>query len=130
MGKPIVYCGGCGNSLLEQDFEKGKAQTVDHQPFCSACRPIQKPLSSSSTTTRAAPPRSSTSRVPVVSLDTTRVQRAGTPRSNTIVFLAAGGGALLLALIGVAWTSGNRRSQARVEEEPRGTAPVGVERPP
>jgi hypothetical protein len=40
MGKEIVYCEGCGNSLREKDFEKARASTVDHVHYCSACRPV------------------------------------------------------------------------------------------
>ena len=40
MGNPIVYCGGCGRSLREDDFTKGKAHTVDNRPYCTGCKPM------------------------------------------------------------------------------------------
>ncbi len=39
MGKEIVYCGACGRSLLESEFAKGRAHTVDGRAFCRKCRP-------------------------------------------------------------------------------------------
>ena len=38
MGRAIVYCGDCGRSLREDDFERGRAHALDGQPYCSACR--------------------------------------------------------------------------------------------
>jgi len=43
MGKPIVYCGGCGKSLREEEFVKGRAQLIDNSPFCGVCRPVTSP---------------------------------------------------------------------------------------
>ncbi|HEX7898074.1 MAG TPA: hypothetical protein VF950_09965 [Planctomycetota bacterium] len=40
MGRAIVYCGDCGRSLREDDFERGRAQTLDGQPYCSTCRAL------------------------------------------------------------------------------------------
>ena len=38
MGRAIVYCGDCGRSLREDDFERGRAHAIDGQPYCSTCR--------------------------------------------------------------------------------------------
>jgi hypothetical protein len=38
VGKAIVYCGDCGKSLREEDFEKGKAHTREDGSYCSDCR--------------------------------------------------------------------------------------------
>ena len=43
MGKPIVYCGACGFVLLERDFHRGLAHTVDRRHFCIQCRPLSSP---------------------------------------------------------------------------------------
>jgi len=38
MGKPILYCGDCGRSLREEDFDRGKAGYVGPSPYCLSCR--------------------------------------------------------------------------------------------
>jgi hypothetical protein len=43
MGREIVYCEGCGKRLTEDDFDRGKAQTLDHRHYCSSCRPVTAP---------------------------------------------------------------------------------------
>ncbi|MBI3854955.1 MAG: hypothetical protein HY293_04610 [Planctomycetes bacterium] len=41
----IVYCGGCGRVLKEDDFSRGLAQFLDNRPWCAECRPPgKKPL--------------------------------------------------------------------------------------
>ncbi len=35
MGHKIVYCSDCGKSILEAEFEKGKASTVAVRPYCA-----------------------------------------------------------------------------------------------
>ena len=42
MGREIVYCEGCGNSLREDDFDRGKARLLDNRPFCTECRPYKE----------------------------------------------------------------------------------------
>lgn len=41
MGKEIVYCGKCGKSLSEKEFERGRAQIIDNSPYCTDCRPMK-----------------------------------------------------------------------------------------
>ena len=43
MGKEIVYCGACGTILMEKDFVRGLAHTVERCPFCTRCRPLSSP---------------------------------------------------------------------------------------
>jgi hypothetical protein len=43
VGKAIVYCGACGKSLSEGDFEKGKAWLVKGAPCCKDCAPEPAP---------------------------------------------------------------------------------------
>jgi len=74
MGRQIVYCEGCGNSLREDDFDRGKARTVDNRPFCTECRPYSEgeeppPKRASSGRVPAQPPpprKNATERVPIV----------------------------------------------------------------
>lgn len=38
----IVYCGGCGKVLREDDFARGRARMLDHRPWCAECKPPDK----------------------------------------------------------------------------------------
>jgi hypothetical protein len=38
MGREIVYCDVCGDRILEQDFERGRAATVQNRNYCAKCR--------------------------------------------------------------------------------------------
>lgn len=38
----IVYCGGCGKVLREDDFSRGQARFLDNRPWCAECRPPDK----------------------------------------------------------------------------------------
>ncbi|HEX7897807.1 MAG TPA: hypothetical protein VF950_08610 [Planctomycetota bacterium] len=40
MGKPIVYCVNCGQSLREDDFLRRLAWMVDNRPWCASCKPL------------------------------------------------------------------------------------------
>src|SRR5258706_1433073 len=37
MGQGIVYCGVCGDRILEPDFKKGKAVTINKKNYCPKC---------------------------------------------------------------------------------------------
>lgn len=37
VGSEIVYCGVCGDRILEREFEKGRAVTVLKKNYCSKC---------------------------------------------------------------------------------------------
>lgn len=42
----IVYCGGCGKVLREDEFSRGLARFLDNRPWCSECKPPdKKPIS-------------------------------------------------------------------------------------
>lgn len=118
MGREIVYCEGCGLSLREVDFEKGRAREIDHRPWCATCRP---PAAA------AAPPsKSSIPRILAASSSTPRrAVPAASARSNLPVILgAAGGGLLLVVIVAAAASSGRPRPSpvertATVPEPPR-----------
>lgn len=38
MGKEIVYCEICGDRILEQEFEKGRAITLLNKNYCAKCK--------------------------------------------------------------------------------------------
>src|SRR6185295_3251907 len=104
MGRQIVYCEGCGNSLREDDFDRGKARLLDNRPFCTECRPYKEgeepPRRSSSGRVPAQPPpprKSATERVPIVPAPPRR-PAAGKP-SSPLPIIAGVGGVILLILI-------------------------------
>lgn len=97
MGHEIVYCGGCGKSLREEEFEKGRARFIDDIPFCVVCRPAKDVATPSS---RALKP-GSTPRVPLPRPATTRRVPATAERGSRAGLWAGGalGGAGLLVLV-------------------------------
>lgn len=103
MGREIVYCEGCGVSLREVDFEKGKAREIDHRHFCVSCRPPDPSPS------KAALPKVSSRKTPVVEPPSTRRHGAAPSRSNAALLAGiAAGGLALLALLIAALSSGRR----------------------
>ena len=112
MGRQIVYCEGCGNSLREDDFDRGKARLVDNRPFCTECRPFKEgeepPRRSSSGRVPAQPPmrKNATERVPVVNPPPRRPS-AGPAASSPIPIIAGVGGVALLVLIFAVTQSGS-----------------------
>lgn len=111
MGRPIVYCGDCGTSLREQDFEKGRARQIDHRPYCSDCRP---PSASALPAEKGAPPaRISTAHIPRVG--TTRRRVLSRP---SMAPYAAGGGVLALLALVVALASSPSAKPERVAAPP------------
>ena len=106
MGKPIVYCGGCGKSLREEEFLKGRAQLIDNSPFCGVCRPVKTP----------PPPPSSRKLVvlsapPVATLAPPRRTEAGPAPSKSLYVSGVLVACLVVALIwGALRTSGSASS--------------------
>src|SRR6185295_3987987 len=89
MGKEIVYCGDCGKSLREDDFAKGKAQHLDHRPYCTGCKPLAAaPPSQIQTSSKLAAMKTSTGRhAPAPS---TRRRRMEEDSSRTPILVGAG----------------------------------------
>ena len=48
MGREIVYCATCGTRILQEDFDQGKAITLNNKNYCPKCRKSVMP--------EAAPP--------------------------------------------------------------------------
>ncbi len=119
MGREIVYCEGCGVSLREIDFEKGRAREIDHRKYCSACRP-EAPApapSARSSSSRAPLPSTTTPRRPIPALP---------PRSHAGLFVGVGVGALvLLVVIAAAAGSGSLARPSPVPAPPP-PAPVAA----
>lgn len=112
MGKSIVYCDGCGKSLPEDEFNRGKAHFVEERPYCTACKPLPEApppktppsLPKKIATSRISlPPAGSTRRIPVLPPGPARRSSART------VAWAAGAGALLVLVLVLALSGGSSR---------------------
>src|SRR6185295_12261317 len=104
MGRQIVYCEGCGNSLREDDFEKGRGRTIDNRPYCTECRPFKDgeeetaPRRVSSGKIPAPPPqrKTSTGHIPIVPAP----RRPAAPKpANPLMIWAGVGGVVFVLLI-------------------------------
>jgi len=96
MGKPILYCGDCGRSLREEDFERRKAGYLGNLPYCLACRP-----DAGVPETRPAPSAGSTARLrslPGSAPSRTLFARPSS-RVPVGVVAAVGGAVVLLGLL-------------------------------
>jgi hypothetical protein len=137
MGKPIVYCDGCGLSLREEEFDRGRAVLIQNRNLCASCKPADAPAS----------PRASASRLPALSStpkrgtplgprtgSSTRIAvPAQRPAAKGAVWIGLGiGGALLLTLI-----ASGALSSTKTDERPapparaaRPTVPIPPPPPP
>jgi hypothetical protein len=109
MGKEIVYCGGCGTGLREQDFSAGKARDVEGRPYCTACKPGASAPPGSGT------PKRGTGRIPRASPPQTTRRAARSESGNRRLWLLLGaaiGAFVLLALILAAFSVGRSRPGA------------------
>jgi hypothetical protein len=100
MGKSIVYCGQCGRSLSEDEFKRGRAQVIDHQPYCADCRPVRAPVES-------VAERPSSGMNPAVGKMMRRPgSRAGTSPSPRLLLPIGAGCAAILVIVIVVMSSG------------------------
>jgi hypothetical protein len=135
MGREIVYCEGCGNSLREGDFERGRGRMIDNRPYCTECRPFaegeaeRSPRRTPSGKIAAPPPRKSgTGSVPIVSPPRRPAPAAAT---NPLPILAGAGGVVFIVLIFAVTQGGSRRAPAPTTE-PALAPPIEIptRRPP
>jgi hypothetical protein len=141
-GRQVVYCDGCGRILKEEEFDHGRAHTIDNRNYCVECRPaaasppdaaplpIETPRGFKQVSSTRLPSlgsssyrmvRSSTTEAPRVSPEPAR------PGASTKLVLGLGGFAALGALLFVVFASGGGSSGPR--GEPR-TSDVVVAPPP
>jgi hypothetical protein len=94
----IVYCGGCGKALREDDFSRGQARVLDNRPWCAECRPPDKKPITSAIPAAGARKSGSSAKHPRVSSGTVRREApaAGSNRGLFIGLGIAGAGLLLL----------------------------------
>lgn len=78
MGKEIVYCDGCGQQILAEDFERGKACVEGR--FCARCRPNAAQSSGSRPAVAVRTPPPKTSPTPKPKTQPTPRPRPVTPR--------------------------------------------------
>jgi hypothetical protein len=127
MGRQIVYCEGCGNSLREDDFDRGKARLLENRPFCTECRPYpegeEPPRRHSSQKVPAPPRKNATERLPIVNPPP---RRPAEKESNPLPVIAGVGGVLLLILIVAVARSGSP-PPAPPPEKP--STPLVIDRP-
>jgi hypothetical protein len=141
-GRQVVYCDGCGRILKEEEFDHGRAHTIDNRNYCVECRPAAASPESAPVpveTPRAFKQVSST-RLPGLGSSSFRIARASTteaPRvtaeaarqgsSTKVVLLGVGLVAVGVLLVAV-FASGGGGSGTRVE--PRSTDVVVAPPPP
>jgi hypothetical protein len=137
MGREIVYCEGCGNSLREDDFSRGRARTIDNRPYCTECRPYAEgeaeppPRRPSSGRISAQPPppprKSATGSIPIVAAP----RRSGAPASsaNPLPIIAGMGGVVFILLI-FAVTQGGKRRPPPAESPAAPPIEIPAYRPP
>lgn len=139
MGKEIVYCGGCGKSLREEEFEKGRAHVHENQPYCVTCRPA--PAAAAAAALPSLTPRGGTpvargpahDRTPLPFPATTRRLQAasGSGSSRAPLLVGAGLAALALVILIILLLSGGSPSEpppaslpvAEVSQPPRAPVP-------
>lgn len=137
MGREIVYCEGCGVSLREADFQKGKACEVENRPYCTPCAPVS--ASPPPTPVQAPPPpltprgagkKVSTSRIPSQPGPTPRraMPAAAPPKSNTTVIVGAVVGGIVLLILLVVAATGKPKPPPPKVEAPERPAPKFAEK--
>lgn len=137
MGRQIVYCEGCGNSLREDDFEKRRARIIDKRPFCTECRPFKEEESEpsrrrSSSDRIAAPPASprktSTGHIPILPAPARR--STSRPASNPLPVLAGVGGLVFIFLIYAVTQSGSKQPSVTAPPAPTPVIELPTPAPP
>src|ERR1700687_1521342 len=111
MGKELVYWGGCGKTLREDDFARGKAHSSDHRPYCTDCKPIPESQPQTHSSKIAAPAKGSSARNLHAVHPSTRRRRSDESGRSRGPLLAGIGviGAGILVLLSFALRSGDRR---------------------
>jgi hypothetical protein len=114
MGRPIVYCQGCGKSLREEEFDRGRAYTIDNRPFCIECRPAP------------AARKASSQRIPIPPLTPRRAMHVAAPvkppSKSAAAWAAAGGALLAVAVLAVVFSTGGRKTEPPSPQAPRAPA--------
>jgi hypothetical protein len=123
VGKPILYCGDCGRSLREEDFDRRKAGYVQNAPFCLSCRPDAVPPE------RPAPPPSSSKHRALPTSTPSRSLPASKPNTMTGAVAAAVGGAVILLGLVAAFSSSSKPPAAPPPAPRPAPAPVAVRAP-
>lgn len=140
MGRPIVYCEGCGNSLREADFERGKAHEHDNRPFCTDCKPLPADARKASqkvpaptpsrTAAPAGPPRKkATGSIPVATPAQPRRAVAAAPSSNAPLIIVGVIAAVIFLIVIVAVANRRPRAASAPPAAPKESSAVPERRP-
>jgi hypothetical protein len=140
MGRQIVYCEGCGNSLREDEFERGRARLIDNRPFCIECRPFKEgeaeaaPRRVSSGKIPAPPPpspprKTSTGHIPIMR-DAARRPAASAKQGNPVPIIVGVGAVVFIGLIFAVTQGGSKRPPAPEPPPAPPLVEIPVRRPP
>src|SRR5688572_19882932 len=124
MGKPIVYCQGCGKSLREEEFDRRQAHVVENRPYCAACRPLEAEAPPAAPPKKAAAPvlrpGSSTRGLPPVA------RTARPPKTGLYVGAGLAAAALLLLVVFLASGPGSASEPSRSSVETPRSQPASA----
>lgn len=102
----IVYCGGCGKVLREDEFARGQARFLDNRPWCVECRPPDKTVITGAIPIQGRRSGSSAKHPRVV---TGTARRDAPPAgSSRALLVGAGIAAVAVLLAAMALSSGSR----------------------
>lgn len=124
MGKGILYCAQCGNTVREDDFARGKAQMLDDMPYCGGCKPAEPasppplPAQKGSSQRIPMPAKQGSSQRLLKPSSTTRMEAAQTkppPFKNPVVIGGAVAAVALVVLLLLLLGGGRKEMEAPVE---------------
>ncbi len=123
MGKSIVHCSRCGEAIREEDLASRKAVILEHRPYCSDCRPAERPTSR----------KSSTSRIPITPKTARMTVRRQKPLLPMVMATVAALG--LILILGITFLRKDRAEEATAETAskravPRSGVPSPAIQPP
>jgi hypothetical protein len=100
----IVYCGGCGKALREDEFARGQARFLDNRPWCSDCKPPDKQVITGAIPTQRK--QGSSAKHPRVTPGTGRREVPATV--NKTLLIGVGIAAVAVLLLAMVYASNNR----------------------
>ena len=120
MGKQILYCGDCGRSLRQEDFDRLKAGYLQNSPYCVECCP--NVVFNTPPAPKQGSPFPSSTKVRALPASTPSRSHAAGSSSNKALpatFAAAIGGALVVvALAAVLSSSSKPAPKPAIERAP------------
>ncbi len=103
MGHEIVYCSRCQTRLMSADFDRGRAQRINHSVVCTDCL-VPSEIAAPA---KPAPGGATSRKVPAVPRPSSSARIEALPESEAtrrpVVLWAGAGGGLLLLIAGLAF---------------------------